>query len=119
MSTYCGPRYGRADGGARTWLGGRATARSASTADKVEIERPRVRARDGGEFVLPSGEYCHVRGLPGRSALNLMLVDVLNFGVSAQDDPACREDDVAAPEGPSNQGRRCRGGSSRYRPGSA
>src|SRR5512132_855811 len=43
---------------------------------KVEIERPRVRARDGGEVPLPSRETAMSEDLLGKWALNLMLINV-------------------------------------------
>jgi hypothetical protein len=61
----CGPRYGGAEGKVG-FHGG-----------KVAIERPRVRARDGGEVALPSWETARSEDLFGKWALNLMLIDVL------------------------------------------
>ena len=51
----CGPRYGRADGkdGYR-W--GKAKGKVGFHGGKIEVERPRVRARDGVELALPSWE---------------------------------------------------------------
>jgi len=43
---------------------------------KVEIERPRVRARDGAELTLPSWAAAVDEDLLGRWALNLMLMNV-------------------------------------------
>ena len=43
---------------------------------KVEIERPRVRARDGGEVALPSWETAICEDLLGKWAMNLMLINV-------------------------------------------
>jgi putative transposase len=37
---------------------------------KIEIERPRVRARDGGEVALPSWETARSEDLLGQWALN-------------------------------------------------
>ena len=51
----CGPRYGRADSKTgHRW--GTTKGKVGFHGGKVEIERPRVRARDGGELVLPSWE---------------------------------------------------------------
>ena len=51
----CGPRYGRAEGKAgHRW--GKTTGKVGFHGGKVEIERPRVRARDGGEVPLASWE---------------------------------------------------------------
>ncbi len=49
----CGPRHGR--GGGRTghrW--GKTKGKIGFHGGKIEIERPRVRARDGAEMTLPS-----------------------------------------------------------------
>ena len=43
---------------------------------KVDIERPRVRARDGAELVLPSWEAAQAEDWLGRWAMNLMLINV-------------------------------------------
>jgi putative transposase len=51
----CGPRYGRAEGKAGHRRG-KTKGKVGFQGGKVEIERPRVRARDGGEVPLPSGE---------------------------------------------------------------
>ena len=51
----CGPRYGRAAGkDGHRW--GKTRGKVGFHGGKVEIERPRVRARDGGELALPSWE---------------------------------------------------------------
>ena len=51
----CGPRYGRADGrDGHRW--GKTTGKVGFHGGKVEIERPRVRARHGDEVTLPSWE---------------------------------------------------------------
>ena len=71
----CGPRYGRADGkdGYR-W--GKAKGKVGFHGGKIEVERPRVRARDGGELALPSWEAALSEDLLGQWALNLMLINV-------------------------------------------
>jgi putative transposase len=71
----CGVRYGRADGkdGYR-W--GRAKGRLGFHGGKIELERPRVRARAGGEIALPSWEAAMSEDWLGKWALNLMLINV-------------------------------------------
>lgn len=71
----CGPRYGRADGkDGHRW--GKTTGKVGFHGGKVEIERPRVRARNGGEIALPSWEAALREDLLGKWALNLMLINV-------------------------------------------
>jgi transposase-like protein len=71
----CGPRYGRADGrDGHRW--GKTTGKIGFHGGKVEIERPRVRRRDGGEITLPSWEAALSEDLLGKWALNLMLINV-------------------------------------------
>ncbi|MGH7072584.1 MAG: IS256 family transposase [Stellaceae bacterium] len=71
----CGPRYGRAEGKAgHRW--GKAKGKVGFHGGKVEIERPRVRARAGGEVPLPSWETAQAEDLLGKWALNLMLINV-------------------------------------------
>ena len=71
----CGPRYGRADGkDGHRW--GKTTGKVGFHGGKVEVERPRVRARDGGEIALPSWEAALSEDLLGKWALNLMLINV-------------------------------------------
>jgi putative transposase len=71
----CGPRYGRAEGKAgHRW--GKTKGKLGFHGGKVEIERPRVRARDGGEVALPSWETAISEDLLGQWALNLMLINV-------------------------------------------
>src|SRR5512134_1953419 len=49
----CGPRYGRGNGkDGHRW--GKTKGKVGFHGGKVEIDRPRVRARDGGELPLPS-----------------------------------------------------------------
>ncbi|MDK1039807.1 MAG: IS256 family transposase, partial [Actinomycetota bacterium] len=64
---------------------------------KVEVERPRVRARDGGEMALPSWEAAMTEDLLGNWALNLMLINVSTrkFGRAVR----LPEGDVSAPKG--------------------
>ena len=71
----CGPRYGRADGkGGYRW--GKTKGNVGFHGGKVDVERPRVRARDGGELTLPSWEAALSEDLLGQWALNLMLINV-------------------------------------------
>ena len=71
----CGPRYGRADGrDGHRW--GKTTGKVGFHGGKVEIERPRVRARHGDEVTLPSWEAALSEDLLGKWALNLMLINV-------------------------------------------
>ena len=71
----CGPRYGRAEGKAgHRW--GKTKGKLGFHGGKIEIERPRVRARDGGEVALPSWETARSEDLLGKWALNLMLINV-------------------------------------------
>jgi putative transposase len=71
----CGVRYGRADGkdGYR-W--GRTKGKLGFHGGKIELERPRVRARDGGEIALPSWQAAVAEDWLGQWALNLMLINV-------------------------------------------
>ena len=64
---------------------------------KIEIERPRVRSRDGGEVTLPSWEAALSEDLLGKWALNLMLINVSTrkFGRAVR----LPEGDVPAPKG--------------------
>jgi len=64
---------------------------------KVEIERPRVRARAGGEIALPSWETAQSEDLLGKWAMNLMLINVSTrkFGRAVR----LPEGDVPAPKG--------------------
>jgi putative transposase len=71
----CGPRYGRAeDKAGHRW--GKTKGKVGFHGGKVEIERPRVRARDGGEVALPSWKTAICEDLLGKWALNLMLINV-------------------------------------------
>ena len=92
----CGPRYGRADSKTgHRW--GTTKGKVGFHGGKVEIERPRVRARDGGELVLPSWEFAMSEDLLGRWALNLMLINVSTrkFGRAVR----LPGGDIAAPKG--------------------
>jgi hypothetical protein len=70
----CGVRYGRAerkDG----YCWGRTKGKLGFHGGKIELERPRVRARDGGEIALPSGAAAMAEDRLGKWALNLMLIN--------------------------------------------
>jgi len=92
----CGPRYGRAEGKAgHRW--GKTKGKVGFHGGKVEIDRPRVRARDGGEVALPSWETAMSEGLLSKWALNLMLINVSTrkFGRAVR----LPAGDVPAPKG--------------------
>jgi putative transposase len=92
----CGPRYGREDGkGGYRW--GKTKGKLGFHGGKVEVERPRVRGRDGGEMTLPSWNGAVSQDLLGKWAMNLMLINVSTrkFGRAVR----LPEGDVGAPEG--------------------
>lgn len=92
----CGRRYGRADGkDGHRW--GRTRGKLGFHGGKIEIDRPRVRSRDGGEMPLPSWEAALSEDLLGKWALNLMLINVSTrkFGRAVR----LPEGDVPAPKG--------------------
>ena len=71
----CGPRYGRRDGKAgHRW--GKTKGKLGFHGGKVELERPRIRARNGTEMSLPSWEEAVSNDLLGKWAANLMLINV-------------------------------------------
>ena len=71
----CGSRYGRAAGKeGHRW--GKTRGKVGFHGGKVEIERPRVRACDGGEMALPSWTTAQSEDLLGKWAMNLMLINV-------------------------------------------
>ena len=72
---YPVPRYGRADGKGG-YRRGKTKGNVGFHGGKVDVERPRVRARDGGELALPSWEAALSEDLLGQWALNLMLINV-------------------------------------------
>src|SRR5271168_3906745 len=71
----CGVRYGR-DDGKDGYRWGRTKGKRGFHAGKIELERPRVRARDGGEIALPSWEAAMAEDWLGQWAMNLMLINV-------------------------------------------
>jgi transposase-like protein len=71
----CGPRHGRGDDRAgHRW--GKTKGKIGFHGGKIEIERPRVRARGGDELALPSWAAAIDEDLLGKWALNLMLMNV-------------------------------------------
>src|SRR5579864_7336601 len=79
----CGPRYGHKDGKAgHRW--GKTPGKIGFHGGKVALDRPRVRARDGQELMLPSWEATQSEDLLGRWALNLMLINVRPAGLAAR-----------------------------------
>ena len=92
----CGPRYGRDRGKAgHRW--GKTKGKVAFHGGKIEMERPRVRGRDGGELALPSWESANSEDWLGRWALSQMLINVSTrkFGRSVR----LPEGDIPAPKG--------------------
>ena len=71
----CGARHERGESRkAHRW--GRTKGKIGFHGGKVEVGRPRVRGRDGGEYVLPSWEGAVAEDLLGRWAMNQMLINV-------------------------------------------
>jgi len=92
----CGPRYGHKDGKAgHRW--GKTPGKIGFHGGKVALDRPRARARDGQELMLPSWEATQSEDLLGRWALNLMLINVSTrlFGRAVR----LPEGDIPAPAG--------------------
>jgi putative transposase len=71
----CGVRYDR-DDGKDGYRWGRTKGKLGFHGGKVELERPRVRTRAGGEIALPSWEAAMAEDWLGKWALNLMLINV-------------------------------------------
>ena len=95
-SRLCGPRYSRGEGrDGHRW--GKTRGKVGFHGGKVEIERPRVRGRTGGEMTLPSWETAMSEDLLGKWAMNLMLINVSTrkFGRAVR----LPEGDVPAPKG--------------------
>src|ERR1700720_3543059 len=71
----CGPRYGHKDGKAgHRW--GKTPGKIGFHGGKVALDRPRARARDGQELMLPSWEATQSEDLLGRWALRLPEGDI-------------------------------------------
>ena len=71
----CGERHERGERRqAHRW--GRTKGKIGFHGGKVEVERPRVRGRDGVEYVLPSWESAASEDWLGRWAMNQMLINV-------------------------------------------
>ncbi len=71
----CGRRYERsADKAAHRW--GKTRGKIGFHGGKIEVERPRVRARSGAEVALPSWEAALAEDWLGQWAMNLMLINV-------------------------------------------
>lgn len=71
----CGRRYERlADKAAHRW--GRTQGKISFHGGKIEVDRPRVRARSGAEVALPSWEAAMAEDWLGQWAMNLMLINV-------------------------------------------
>jgi putative transposase len=74
-SRLCGGRYARGNSrDGHRW--GRTKGKLDFHGGKVALERPRVRARDGGEVPLPSWEAAMAEDWLGKWAMNLMLINV-------------------------------------------
>jgi putative transposase len=71
----CGTRYGRQDGKAG-YRWGKTKGKLGFHGGSVDVERPRVRARNGKELALPSWEEAVSNDLLGKWAMNLMLINV-------------------------------------------
>jgi putative transposase len=95
-SRLCGPRHGRGMG-KRGHRWGRAKGNVGFHGGKVAIERPRVRAVDGGELALESWEAAQSEDLLNLWALNQMLINVSTrkFARSVR----LPEGDIPAPKG--------------------
>jgi len=71
----CGRRYVRSGSKtARRW--GKTKGKIGFHGGKIEVDRPRVRARAGGEMALPSWEAALAEDWLGQWAMNLMLINV-------------------------------------------
>jgi len=71
----CGVRDGR-DDGTDGYRWGRTNGKLGFHGGKIELRRPRVRARDRGEISLPSWDAATVEDWLGKWAVNLMLINV-------------------------------------------
>ena len=74
-AALCGGRYERSDGkAAHRW--GKTQGKIGFHGGNIAVERPRVRARMGGELALPSWEAAQAEDWLGQWAMNLMLINV-------------------------------------------
>jgi putative transposase len=92
----CGARYGREDGKAASrW--GKTKGKLGFHGGSVDVERPRVRSRDGKEMTLPSWQEALSCDLLGQWAMNQMLINVSTrkFRRSVR----LPEGDIEAPKG--------------------
>ena len=92
----CGPRYGRSGGkSGHRW--GKTKGKVAFHGGNIEMERPRVRGRNGGELALPSWEAANGEDWLGKWALSQMLINVSTrkFARSVR----LPEGDIPAPRG--------------------
>jgi transposase-like protein len=96
-SALCGPRHGRSpERAGHRW--GRTRFKIAFHGGRVNVERPRLRSRGGGEVPLPSWEAAESEDWLGRWAMNLMLINVSTRKFGRASLP---EGDVPAPLGDS------------------
>ena len=109
----CGVRYGR-DDGTDGYRWGRTKGKLGFHGGKIELQRPRVRARHGGEISLPSWDAATAEDWLGKWAVNLMLINVSTrkFGRAMR----LPEGDVPDANGEACPNRRRRAGSWRCRP---
>ena len=92
----CGPRYGRCAGKqGHRW--GKTKGKLAFHGGKVDVERPRVRSRDGAEMALASWEAANTEEWLGKWVLSQMLINVSTrkFARSVR----LPEGDIPAPKG--------------------
>ena len=92
----CGPPHARGpERSGHRW--GRTQGKVAFHGGAVGVDRPRVRAKDGGEVPLPSWQAAQADDWLGRWAMNLMLINVTTrkFGRAVR----LPEGDVPAPTG--------------------
>jgi transposase-like protein len=74
-TVLCGDRHARSDGRA-AYRWGRTKGRIGFHGGRIEVKRPRVRARSGAEVALPSWDTALAEDWLGQWAMNLMLVNV-------------------------------------------
>jgi putative transposase len=76
MRRGCAASVMAAMNGKNRYRWGRTKGKLGFHGGKIELERPRVRARDGGEIALPSWEAVMAEDWLGKWALNLVLINV-------------------------------------------